>query len=159
MKKYLELISIFEEMKSHKSPEQIARKHKVSLGFIMKQLKMGVPIEHEHTQDNELATIIALQHLDEIPDYYSKLKKIEAPIKKKIDEQYTRIQKTGNTYTILLSWRSIPKSIQMFFPNMKRPTIEEVTFEINKIYPGAKVLSYKPSTLDPTKPYLISGEK
>lgn len=128
------------------------------LSAIMSQLKIGIPIEHEHTQNNHLATIIALQHLEEFPDYYTRLRKLETSAKKKIEEKYTRIQKTGNTYTILLNWRNMPKSIQMFFPNMKRPTLEEVSAEVNKVYPGAKVLSYKPSILDPTKPYLITGD-
>ena len=43
---------------------------------------MGIPIEHEHTGDKILATDIALQHLDEIPDYYTRLKKMEASAKK-----------------------------------------------------------------------------
>jgi hypothetical protein len=43
---------------------------------------MGIPIEHEHTKDKDLATDIALQHLDEIPDYYTRLKKMEADAKK-----------------------------------------------------------------------------
>lgn len=43
---------------------------------------MGIPIEHEHTKDRVLATDIALQHLDEIPDYYTRLKKMEASAKK-----------------------------------------------------------------------------
>ena len=43
---------------------------------------MGIPIEHEHTKDKVLATDIALQHLDEIPDYYTRLKKMEADAKR-----------------------------------------------------------------------------
>ena len=43
---------------------------------------MGEPIEHEHTRDHKLAKEIALQHLDEIPDYYTRLKKMEAEAKK-----------------------------------------------------------------------------
>jgi hypothetical protein len=49
---------------------------------IQKQLEMGVPIEHEHTRNKTLATDIALQHLDEFPDYYTRLKKMEADAKK-----------------------------------------------------------------------------
>jgi hypothetical protein len=64
-------------LKSHKTVEQIAKKHRVDVSFIEKQLKMGEPIEHEHTKDHELAMDIALQHLDEIPDYYTRLKKME----------------------------------------------------------------------------------
>ena len=70
------------QIKSHKSVEQIAKKHRMNVSDIQKQLDMGVPIEHEHTRDKVLATDIALQHLDEIPDYYTRLKKMEADAKK-----------------------------------------------------------------------------
>ncbi len=70
------------KFKRHKTVEQIAKKHRLDVSFIQKQLDMGEPIEHEHTQDHELARNIALQHLDEIPDYYTRLKKMEADAKK-----------------------------------------------------------------------------
>jgi hypothetical protein len=70
------------KLKSHKTVEQIAKKHRLDVSFIQKQLDMGEPIEHEHTQDHELAKDIALQHLDEIPDYYTRLKKMESDAKK-----------------------------------------------------------------------------
>jgi hypothetical protein len=70
------------QLKSHRTVEQIAKKHRLEVSFIKNQLKMGIPIEHEHTQDKVLATDIALQHLDEIPDYYTRLKKMEASAKK-----------------------------------------------------------------------------
>jgi hypothetical protein len=71
-----------QKLKSHKTVEQIAKKHRLDVSFIQKQLDMGEPIEHEHTKDHELAMDIALQHLDEIPDYYTRLKKMEADAKK-----------------------------------------------------------------------------
>jgi rubrerythrin len=70
------------QIKIHKTVEQIAKKHRLDVSFIQKQLEMGEPIEHEHTQDHDLARDIALQHLDEIPDYYTRLKKMEASAKK-----------------------------------------------------------------------------
>jgi hypothetical protein len=70
------------KVKSHKTVEQIAKKHRLDVSFVKNQLKMGIPIEHEHTKDKDLATDIALQHLDEIPDYYTRLKKMEASTKK-----------------------------------------------------------------------------
>ena len=51
------------KFKSHKSPEEIAKKHRLNVSLINHQLQMGIPIEHEHTQNKELATYIALQHL------------------------------------------------------------------------------------------------
>jgi hypothetical protein len=41
------------------------------------ELSMGIEIEMEHTINKELAKRIALDHLAEIPDYYTRLKKIE----------------------------------------------------------------------------------
>jgi len=71
-----------QKLKPHKSVEQIAKKHRMDVSDIQKQLDMGEPIEHEHTKNHKLAMDIALQHLDEIPDYYTRLKKMEASAKK-----------------------------------------------------------------------------
>jgi hypothetical protein len=71
-----------QKLKTHKTVEQIAKKHRLDVSFIQKQLDMGEPIEHEHTKDHDLAKDIALQHLDEIPDYYTRLKKMESDAKK-----------------------------------------------------------------------------
>ena len=71
-----------EQMKPYKTVEQIARKHRMDVSDIQKQLDMGAPIEHEHTKNKKLAIEIALQHLDEFPDYYTRLKKMEASAKK-----------------------------------------------------------------------------
>ena len=54
------------KLKSHQTVENIAKKHRMDVSFIQKQLDMGEPIEHEHTQNHDLARDIALQHLDEI---------------------------------------------------------------------------------------------
>lgn len=70
------------QLKSHRTVEQIAKKHRMVISDIQKQLDMGIPIEYEHTRNKTLATDIALQHLDEFPDYYTRLKKMEASAKK-----------------------------------------------------------------------------
>ena len=71
-----------QSIKPHKTVEQIAKKHRLEVSFVKNQLEMGIPIEHEHTKNKNLATDIALQHLDEIPDYYTRLKKMEASAEK-----------------------------------------------------------------------------
>jgi hypothetical protein len=71
-----------EQLKPYKTVEQIAKKHRMDVSDIQKQLDMGAPIEHEHTKNQKLAVEIALQHLDEFPDYYTRLKKMEASAKK-----------------------------------------------------------------------------
>jgi hypothetical protein len=45
--------------------------------FDPKQLAMGQKVEMEHTDDPAEARKIAMDHLREMPDYYSKLAKME----------------------------------------------------------------------------------
>ena len=74
-----------ESIKPHKTPEQLAKKHKVPLPQIKNQLKKGTKVEKEHTKNIELATTIASQHIDELPDYYDRLSKAEKkPIKEEV---------------------------------------------------------------------------
>jgi len=306
-------------IKKYMSPEEIAKKHKISLDTLEPELKLGIKVEGEHTGSKKMARMIALQHLEELPDYYTRLKKAEKvneetksgddslrdwftksrssdgtpgwvqlggkyagkpcakqpgqttkpkcgsskmkaslsddeeqkaferknrqdpnpdregkakmvateekdacyskvksrykvwpsayasgalvkcrkvgaknwgnktrkesydysnwreefkateyeffdvikpePLKSSsVTENYTRIQSRGTTYSILLNWRGKNLGVQMFFPQFTRPSKEQVTFEVSKIYPGAIVLSFNPSTKDPTKPLLFTGD-
>jgi len=54
------------------------------------QLKIGVDIEKEHTDQVDLAKSIAKDHLDEIPDYYTRLVKMEKEAENKIEEIISR---------------------------------------------------------------------
>jgi hypothetical protein len=75
-------------VKPYKSPQELAKKHKVSLQTIMKQVKIGTKVEGEHTTSKSGAKITALQHVDELPDYYTKLKKVE---KKSVKKESTEM--------------------------------------------------------------------
>jgi len=41
------------------------------------ELRMGIEVEYEHTTNPLLSRKIALDHLSEIPDYYTRLKRME----------------------------------------------------------------------------------
>lgn len=47
-----------------------------SIDYDPSQLKMGIEVEKEHTNDSKLAEIIAKHHLAEDPQYYTKIKKM-----------------------------------------------------------------------------------
>lgn len=49
--------------------------------FDAKQLAMGIKVEHEHSDDKEIAKGIAKAHLHEIPDYYTRLADMEEEAK------------------------------------------------------------------------------
>jgi|LakMenE01Jun11ns_1017448.scaffolds.fasta_scaffold9959257_12 hypothetical protein len=83
-------------VKKYKSPKEIAAKHNVSVEEIKKQLEMGIKVEGEHTSNKTAARITALQHLDEVPDYYTKLKKVES--KSTTSESVTIEDMFGNKF-------------------------------------------------------------
>ena len=146
------LIEMGCDMKPHKSPEEISKKHKVSLDTIQKQLKMGIKVEGEHTTNKEEARSIALQHLDEIPNYYSRLKKVES--KKSVSESATLERKTGNILSIIISWRGKNIATQVFFPSLTMPTRKQIQYEMDKIYPDSRVINYRVATLDQNQPII-----
>lgn len=238
-------------VKSYKSPEVLAKKHGVSVEEIKKQLEIGTKVELEHTTSKSSARITALQHLDEKPDYYTKLKKMETqkesttvrdangnvyaefidiikpgsieeenpglwanmhnrrkkglPKKKpgqkgypktldieegikqarknvgadkcwtgkKLGDPKTKIKggkevpncideavrlqaQTGNNIFVTLSWRGKYYTLQLFFPQSKLPSRLEISDEIQKIYPGSKVVTYRVADFKPGEPIVYA---
>lgn len=70
---YVPLTKFEEGISGNMTVEEIAEKHKVPVKDIRKQLKIGIKVEKEHTDDENKAERIALDHLFEIPNYYDKL--------------------------------------------------------------------------------------
>lgn len=75
------------------SIEDIAKKHRVEVSEIEKQLAMGLKVETEHTADKAKAREIALDHLVESASYYTKLKTMESKddFKKGLDHTFDEI--------------------------------------------------------------------
>jgi hypothetical protein len=65
-------------------PEEIRFKHgdEPDSNFNPEQLKMGIKSEMEHTEHEDIAKQIAKAHLVEIPDYYTRLEKMEREAKR-----------------------------------------------------------------------------
>jgi hypothetical protein len=61
-----------------KTLQDIVKKHKVGVDVIKKELSNGIRVEMEHTTNKSKAKEIAMDHLFEDPEYYKKLKKMEA---------------------------------------------------------------------------------
>ena len=198
-------------VKSYKSPEELAKKHGVSVEEIKKQLEIGTKVEFEHTTSKSSARITALQHLDEKPDYYTKLKKMETqkesnivrdvngnvyaefidiiksgsieeenpcwkgykqvgtkkkggkevpncvPVKEENMDEAVRLQaQTGNNIFVTLSWRGKYYTMQLFFPQSKIPSRIEISDEMQKIYPGSKVVTYRVADFKPGEPIIYA---
>ena len=50
---------------------------KTDKAYNAEQLRMGIKVEYEHTNMKHIAKIIAKHHLDEFPDYYTRLASME----------------------------------------------------------------------------------
>lgn len=66
----------------NKSIKDIAESHNVEVAKIKEQLQMGIKVEMEHTDDPKQAIEIAMDHLTESPEYYTKLAKMESSFDK-----------------------------------------------------------------------------
>jgi hypothetical protein len=69
------LVEKYKRMSAGMDVEDIAKKHKVSVSTVKKQIKMGQKVEKEHGVNIKKAKKIAMDHLAENPKYYTKLKK------------------------------------------------------------------------------------
>lgn len=73
--------------------------------YYRQQLLLGTQVEMEHTDDPEVAEQIALEHLDEIPDYYTRLKEMERGAGVKKNPSLTLVFDTEDPATRMLRER------------------------------------------------------
>lgn len=89
LQKYKTMVGETEKLKGgladKKTLKDIAKMHlkkggdlDAMMAQLQKQLKLGLKIEKEHTDDAKKAREIAMDHLAEDPKYYTKIKKMEA---------------------------------------------------------------------------------
>ena len=74
-----------------------------------------------------------------------------------IEESIRIPSKTGNIITVYLAWRGSSYDIQMFLPQVSKPSRKQVQDQLQKVYPGAKLWGYQVSTHDPGEPLLQVG--
>jgi len=77
------LVEYYEKLKEE--VEGIIKKYEKRIkesNVKQEQLQIGIKVEMEHTDDKTVAETIALDHLNEIPDYYTRLTKMEKDAKK-----------------------------------------------------------------------------
>ena len=62
--------------------------------------------------------------------------------------------KTGNLINVIFRFRSQTIMLKMFFSQVSLPTRSDVQDQINKVYPGAKLLTFNVSEYEPGQPIL-----
>jgi hypothetical protein len=72
-------------------------------------------------------------------------------------EESTRINENGNVYLVSFSWRGKFMMIKLFFPEVKKPTRQEVTAALEKIYPGCMIQRFDLALRQPGDTMLVAG--
>jgi len=91
---------------------------------------------------------------------YNRCVKVKKEEVEDLDEAVRIPAQTGNIILINLNWRGKYYMMRMFFPHTTKPNRREVQDQIEKVYPGAKVLSYQVSDIKPGEPLIqVTEEK
>ena len=72
-------------------------------------------------------------------------------------EEATRINENGNVYLVSFSWRAKFMMIKLFFPEVRKPTKQEVSAALEKIYPGCMVQRFDLAPRQPGETMLVAG--
>ena len=76
------------------------------------------------------------------------------PMCESVNEAVRMPAKTGNLVNVIFRFRSSSIMLKMFFPQTSLPTRSDVQDQINKVYPGAKLLTFAVSDYEPGQPVL-----
>lgn len=74
----------------NKTAKDIADKFDVSISKINHQIEIGIKFELKHTDSRSIAKEIAMDHLVDIPDYYTRLTAMEKKAHKKFTNENTK---------------------------------------------------------------------
>ena len=83
-------------LSDNKTIEDIAKKHDVSLDFANEQFEKGIAVELEHTDNRDIASEIALDHLWESIFYYEELEKMEDKLEGKNQSSKESFESEGS---------------------------------------------------------------
>lgn len=106
-----------------KTIEDVAKKHSQFVGTMKNALEKGVKVEREHTNNQELAKEIAMDHLWEDAEYYDKLAKMEGEHQEE-PKEVTGAGASGS-FEPAMSMPIMKRDIQNF--KLKSSEVKEVT--------------------------------
>ena len=71
-----------------------------------------------------------------------------------IEESVRIPAKTGNIISVMFNWRGKTYGTKIFFPQISIPIRKDVEYEIQKIYPDCRILTFKVSEFVPGQPLI-----
>ena len=145
-----EVESIQEDVKAVKElEERLLELNDISYDSIDKLMR-SICEDHDMTP-RELHDEFKEKH-DQTPDSWVRSQK-------NIDEAVRIPTKTGNIYLVSFIWKGRFMMIKVFFPTVQRPSKEQVSDALNKIYPGCNIQRYDMAPQQPGDTLLHVEEK
>jgi hypothetical protein len=91
---------------------------------------------------------------------HAKDKNSDVAVKKEeveLEEGFRAPSQYGNVYIVTFIWRGKYTYLKMFFPQVRKPTREEVKTAIDKVYPGARLSAYTETAVGQGDSYFNAG--
>ena len=85
------------------------------------------------------------------------LERLTKPVEEETIDEAVRVNENGNVYLVSFTWRAKFMMIKLFFPEVRKPTRQEVTAALEKVYPGCMVQRFDLAPRQPGEPMLMAG--
>ena len=80
-----------------------------------------------------------------IPDEWIKENRIKEDCGHIPLDEVVNLNRTGNVFDVTLMWRAHTRRLKFFWPSVKYPSNEDMQDQVDKFYPGGKLIAFYPS--------------
>ena len=77
------------------------------------------------------------------------------PVEEESIDEAVRVNENGNVYLVSFTWRAKFMMMKMFFPEVRKPTRQEVSAALEKVYPGCMVQRFDLAPRQPGEPLIM----
>jgi len=77
------------------------------------------------------------------------------PVEEETIDEAVRVNENGNVYLVSFTWRAKFMMMKMFFPEVRKPTKQEVSAALEKVYPGCMVQRFDLAPRQPGEPLIM----
>ena len=127
----------YESPKEFRDASMSLRKHRERFGDLATEGKYSSSVRATYGGKTETFPV----------EVYKKKGKEKKQVSEKqevtIDERVRLEADNGNLLMVVAAWKGKSYQLTMFFPQPSMPTREEVESEIQKVYPGSRLMSYR----------------
>jgi hypothetical protein len=138
-----------EVQEDHKNPD--------SVKGIAKELDKAVEM-HKSQAKRLRKSGVSEEIVDEKTRVLERLINSSSVEEETIDEA-VRVNENGNVYLVSFTWRAKFMMMKMFFPEVRKPTRQEVSAALEKVYPGCMVQRFDLAPRQPGESVIMAGRQ